>query len=52
MYSQVIHTATGVAFVLPATYGYVLIVASIIAFEILLIGFIFPGRARAAIFTQ
>lgn len=39
-------------FVLPNNYGYVLIVASLIALEIVLIGFLFPGRVREAVFTE
>ena len=37
---------------LPADYGYVLIVAALIAFEIISIGFMFPGRLRGTIFTE
>lgn len=41
-------------FTLPITsdYGYVLIVAVAIAFEILVIGFAFPGMMRGKIFTE
>ena len=51
---QLIHQAVtaGVPFILPANYGYVLIVAAVIALEILLIGFIFPGRVRGTVFTE
>ena len=47
------NTLTG-SFTLPITsdYGYVLIVAVAIAFEILLIGFAFPGKVRGEIFTE
>jgi hypothetical protein len=33
-------------------YGYVLIVAVLIAFEILLIGFFIPGKMRGEIFNE
>jgi uncharacterized membrane protein YecN with MAPEG domain len=36
----------------PDTYGYVLLVAVIIAFEIILIGFLFPGRTRGRVFNK
>ena len=37
---------------LPDTYGYVLIVAVVIALEVLLIGFAFPGKIRGEVFTE
>jgi hypothetical protein len=40
------NTAGSFAFNLPSEYGWVLIVAAVIALELLLIGFIFPGKAR------
>lgn len=53
MHAELIHAATTtVNFILPANYGYVLIVAAVLAFEIILIGFVFPGRARGTIFTE
>jgi hypothetical protein len=44
--------ASGFTLALSADYGYVLIVAVAIAFEILLIGFLFPGKLRGEIFTE
>lgn len=56
MHMEVVHAGTALAnsFTLPLTtdYGYVLIVGVFIAFEVLLIGFLFPGRARGDIFTE
>jgi uncharacterized membrane protein YecN with MAPEG domain len=37
---------------LPDTYGYVLIVAALVAFEVVLIGFLIAGQARGKVFTQ
>lgn len=37
---------------LPSEYGYVLIVGVVLAFEVLLIGFLFPGKIRGEIFTE
>ena len=39
-------------YILPDTYGYVLIVAAILAFEIIIIGFAVAGRKRTQIFTK
>lgn len=36
----------------PNEFGYVLLAAVILAFECLLIGFLFPGRARSKIFNE
>lgn len=37
---------------LPDEFGYVLLIDTLIAFEIIIIGFIFPTRARGKAFTQ
>ena len=37
---------------LPSEYPYVLLVAGIIAFEVLLVGFLGPGRIRGKVFTK
>ena len=37
---------------LPDTYGYVLLVASILAFELIAIGMIIPGYRRSKVFSQ
>ena len=37
---------------LPAEYPYVMLVAAIVAFEVLLVGFLGPGRLRKDIFTK
>jgi hypothetical protein len=37
---------------LSQDYGWVLLVASLMGFSILVIGFLFPGRARSGIFTE
>jgi hypothetical protein len=39
-------------FILPSDYGWVVIAAAVLAFELLVIGFLFPGRARSKAFTQ
>ena len=48
------HLAAGVStgFVFDPNYGWVLLVASIIAFSIILFSFIFPGRLRKTIFNE
>jgi hypothetical protein len=33
-------------------FGYVLIAAALIALECIIIGFLFPGRARGKVFTE
>lgn len=38
--------------VLPDTYGYVLLICVIIAFELLVIGFLIPMGARKKAFTE
>ena len=43
---------TTVVFSMPDTYGYVLLVAVIIALEIIIIGFALPGSMRGKIFTK
>ena len=37
---------------LQQNYGYVIIVGVLIGFQVLLIGFLFPGRARGQLFTE
>ena len=37
---------------IPDAYGYVLMVASLLGLELLLIGFIFPGSKREKIFSK
>jgi hypothetical protein len=37
---------------LPNEFGYVLIAAAVLAFECILIGFLFPGRVRQQVFTE
>lgn len=37
---------------LPPEYGWVLLCAAVMGFSIILIGFLFPGRARGKIFTE
>lgn len=44
--------ASSLTWSLPTAYGYVLIIGVVIALEILMIGFIFPGRARGELFTK
>jgi hypothetical protein len=39
-------------FNLPAEYGLVLIVATLIGFEILVFSFVFAGKLRSQIFTK
>jgi hypothetical protein len=41
-----------VVLALPNEFGYVLLAAAILGFECLLIGSIFPGRARSQLFTE
>lgn len=53
MYMEVIHSATStLTFSLSPNYGYVLLVATLLAFEVLFIGFIFPGMLRYKLFTE
>jgi hypothetical protein len=51
---QFVHAASGLGntFTISTDYGYVLLVGALIAFEILLIGFIFPGRVREEVFSE
>ena len=37
---------------IPDAYGYVLMVASLLGLELLMIGFIFPGSKRAKVFSK
>ena len=37
---------------IPDTYGYVLLVATLKAFELLAVGFIVPGMKRGKVFTK
>ncbi len=39
-------------FSLSSDYGYVLLASVLLAFELLLIGFLFPGRVRGEVFTE
>lgn len=39
-------------FSLPNEYGYVLLCAAVMGFSVILVGFIFAGRARGKIFTE
>lgn len=43
---------TAVAIVLSSNYGYVLIAAAILAFEVILIGGLLPGRLRRRFFNE
>lgn len=45
-------TTTAVGYVISPDYGWVLLVTAILAFELLLIGFIFTGKFRRQYFTQ
>ena len=51
---DIVHLAqvNAFSFSVPQDYGYVLIVATIFALEILIIGFAFPGRIRGQVFTE
>ena len=53
MHTSFVHalTSTNSPLVLSTDYGYVLIVAAVIAFELLIISFVFPGRVRGKVFT-
>jgi hypothetical protein len=46
------HTFTTLTVNLPTAYGYVLLAALVIALEILVFGFAFPGRYRTNIFGK
>ncbi len=37
---------------IPNEFGYVLLAAAVLGFECLLVGFLFPGRARSKYFTE
>ena len=37
---------------IPDTYGYVLLVATLMAFELIAIGMIIPGMKRGKVFTK
>jgi hypothetical protein len=53
MHAQTIHAAvSSLQLTIPATFGYVLLVAVVIALEIIVIGFAFPGRIRGQLFTK
>ena len=54
MHMQFVHASAGLGstFTVSTDYGYVLLVGALIAFEILLIAFIFPGRVREEVFTE
>lgn len=56
MHTRALHmssTAASVyALTIPTEYGWVLIVAAVLALEILLIGFAFPGKLRGEYFTK
>jgi hypothetical protein len=56
MYSEVIHTSASLSsnftLTLSPNYGYVLLVGVLLAFEVLFIGFIFPGMLRYQVFTE
>jgi glutathione S-transferase len=43
---------SALAITIPSEYGWVLIVAAILALEILIIGFAFPGKLRGEYFTK
>jgi hypothetical protein len=40
------------AIILPNEYGWVLLVAAVMGFSILIVGFAFAGRVRSSIFTE
>jgi hypothetical protein len=41
-----------IAFTLSPEYGWVLLCAAVMGFSILVVGFIFPSRARNQVFTE
>ena len=41
-----------IAIILPPEYPYVMLVAGIVAFEVLLVGFLGPGRERSKYFSK
>lgn len=46
------HTFSTLTVNLPTAFGYVLLAAMVIALEILVFGFAFPGRYRGSVFGQ
>lgn len=37
---------------IPQAYGYVIIVAAVLALEVICIGFLYPGRLRSKVFSK
>jgi len=51
-HSTLADAITTIALSVPQAYGYVIIVAAILALEILFIGFLYPGAARRKVFSK